>query len=494
MCRVSRITFSVCVALAGALVAAAQTPTPSPTPAASPAPLSPEERIQRLEQLLAETRSELAEVKAASTSAAADARLAEIERKIDVLAQEIESMKLGEAAAVRAPVAAAAAPTPAPPETTQESLERYGLGLSASRVYGIKRGVSIGGYGEALYQNFASTNQGHEPSDAEDRITLLRAVVYLGYKFNEHFVLNSELEYENAVVASDKGGEASVEFAYLDYMHAREFNARAGLVLLPMGLVNELHEPTAFLGSLRPGVDDVIIPTTWRELGGGFYGELGPLSYRAYVVNGLNAAGFNAEEGIREGRSEGSEAPATNFAVTGRLDYTQIPGLLVGASVFSGDSGQGRLTPSGQPISGNVTLWDAHADWRWRGLWLRGVYARTTISQANRINQLNNFEGDESIGSVQEGWYVQAGFDLFSLRPGGSRAALLPFVRYEQYDTQAQVPSGYARNPENDRTDLTLGLAFRPIDQIIFKADWMQRHNAAQTGVNQWNMSLGYIF
>lgn len=501
MHRVSRSAAAAVLALSGALAATAQTPTPSPTPAPAAAPLSPEERIQRLEKLLAETRSELAEIKAASTGAATDAKLAEIERKVDILAQEIEAMKLGEAAASGAPPAApgeapavTAAAAPPSPRTEKQSLDRFGLGLSASKVYGIKRGVSIGGYGEALYQNFSSTNQSDEPSDAEDQITLLRAVVYLGYKFNEHFVLNSEIEYENAVVAADKGGEVSVEFAYLDYMHSRELNARAGLVLLPVGLVNELHEPTAFLGALRPGVDDVIIPTTWRELGGGLYGELGPFAYRAYAVNGLNAAGFTPDEGIREGRSEGSEAPATNFAVTARLDYTAVPGLLVGASVFSGDSGQGQFTPSGQKISGLTTLWDAHADWRWRGLWLRGVYARTTIAQADLINQLNGLVGDESIGSVQEGWYLQGAFDLFSLKSGGSRAALMPFVRYEQYDTQAQVPLGYARNPENDRTDLTLGLAYKPIDQIIFKADWQQRHNAARTGVNQWNMSLGYIF
>jgi len=505
MHRVSRTLMAAVVALAGARAAAAQAPTPSPTPAAAPAtaPLSAEERMQRLEKLLAETRSELAQVKAASTSAATDARLAEIERKVDILAQEIEAMKLGEAAVPAAPanapeaVAASPATTSEPalaPRTEKQSIDRFGLGLSASKVYGIKRGVSIGGYGEALYQNFDSRNQGGEPSDAEDQITLLRAVIYLGYKFNEHFVLNTEIEYENAVVASDKGGEVEVEFAYLDYMHSREFNARAGLVLLPVGLVNELHEPTAFLGATRPAVDDVIIPTTWRELGGGFYGELGPLSYRAYVVNGLNAAGYDAEEGIREGRGEGSEAPATNFAVTARLDYTAVPGLLVGASVFSGDSGQGQFTPSGQKISGLTTLWDAHADWRWRGLWLRGVFARTTIAQANLINQLNNLEGEESVGSVQEGWYLQGGFDLFSLRQGGSRMALMPFVRYEQYDTQAEVPLGYARNPVNDRNDLTLGIAFKPIDQIVFKADWQQRHNAARTGVNQWNMSLGYIF
>ena len=123
---------------------------------------------------------------------------------------------------------------------------------------------------------------------------------------------------------------------------------------------------------------------------------------------------------------------------------------------------------------------------RWRGLWLRGLYAHTTIAQAELVNQLNNFEGDESVGSTQEGWYVQGGFDVLSLWPG-SKMNLIPFVRYEQYDTQAQVPVGYARNPENDVDELTLGAAFQPIPQLILKADWQQRQNAANTGVNVWN-------
>ncbi len=377
--------------------------------------------------------------------------------------------------------------------TAQDAGRRYGLGLSAAKVYGIQRGVSIGGYGEVLYQNFASKNQSGEPSGAQDQITDLRAVVYLGYKFDDHFVLNTEFEYENAVVASDKGGEAEVEFAYIDYMHSRPFNGRAGLVLIPMGLINEQHEPTAFLGARRTDVEDVIIPSTWRELGWGLYGDGGPFAYRAYMVNGLNAAGYDAAEGIREGRQEGSEALAENWAFTGRLDYVGMPGLLVGASIFTGNSGQGRFTPSGQKVHGATTVVDAHLDWRWRGLWLRGLYAHTWISEADLINQLNGLEGDASIGSRQEGWYVQGGYDVLSLM-AGARASLIPFVRYEEYDTQRQVPAGYARNPENDRQELTLGLVFKPIDRLAFKADWQQRHDAAGTGVNQWNLALGYIF
>jgi len=461
------------------LAAAAQTP-PSPAPQET---LTPEQRIQELEKLLADTRAELEKLKTTSTSAETNAKLEELSRRIDILAQEIQNLKMGEAApAIEAGATAG-----------EKSVERYGIGPAAAKIYGMKKGVSIGGYGEVLYDNFASKDQSGNPASGDDVITLLRAVLYLGYKFDQHFVLNTEIEYENAVVASDKGGEAEIEFAYIDYMHAPWFNARTGLVLIPSGLVNQLHEPTAYLGARRPDVEDVIIPTTWREIGTGFYGTWGPLSYQFYGVNGLNAAGYSAEEGIREGSQEGSEALAKSWAFAGRVDFTAVPGLLVGASVFSGDAGQGRFTPSGETVSALTTVVDAHADWRWRGLWLRGLYAHTTIAQANLVNELNGFEGDESVGSVQEGWYVQAGFDVLSL-VSGTRLSLIPYARYEQYDTQAQVPVGYERNPANDITELTLGAAFQPIPQLILKADWQQRHNAAKTGVNVWNVSLGYVF
>jgi hypothetical protein len=473
--RLAAGLLSLCAALLGpsSPSLAAEVAAPESAPPAAEAPATLEDRLKELEKLLAQTRAELAALKAASTDAATQARLAELDRKIDILTREIEKLKIGEAA-------------------VEVTTAQYGVGPAAAKVYG-KKGLSIGGYGEALYQNFAVTNQSDEPSDETDQITLLRAVLYFGYKFDSHFVLNTEIEYSNAVVGSDKGGEVEVEFAYLDYMNSRAFNARAGLMLIPMGLVNELHEPTTYLSARRPSVDRFILPTTWRELGAGIYGSAGPIDYRAYAVNGLNAAGYTADEGIREGRQEGSEALVEDWAFTGRVDYTGVAGLLVGASIFTGDAGQGQFTPSGQPIQAPTTVWDVHGDWQWRGLWLRGVYAQTTIGQAALINQLKNFEGDESVGSKQEGWYVQLAFDVLSLQ-AGSRMSLSPYVLYGQYDTQAEVPVGYERNPQNDVTQLTLGAAFEPIDRLILKVDWQQTHNAAKTGVNQWNVNLGYVF
>ncbi len=429
--------------------------------------------MERLEKLLAQTRAEL---DAARAAAGADPRrLAEIERQIEILAREIEQLKMGEAA---------------PPASESKDL-RYGVGPAASRVYG-KKGVSIGGYGEFVYQNFSGSRQDGEPSPLRNQVDLLRAVLYFGYKFDDRWVLNTELEAEHAVTASDKGGEVEVEFAYLDYLFSKPLRARAGLLLIPMGLLNELHEPPTFLGALRPDVEQRLIPSTWRELGAGLYGDAGRFSYRLYAVNGLNSEGYSAE-GIREGSQEGSEAAAENWAVTGRLDWTPVSGALLGASFFSGDSDQGRRTPAGRAFSGRTTLYDVHADWKWRGVWLRGLYVRTRVGDAAAINEANGLREEESVGSRQWGWYLQGGFDVLSLR-AGSRASLTPFVRYERYDTQSEVPAGYSRNLEDDVNLLTIGAVLKPIETIAIKLDWQRRQNAARTGVNQWNVGLGYLF
>ena len=417
-------------------------------------------------------------------------RLKALEQKLDVLTKEIESLRMGEAPAAPAP---AATPSTVAPETTREaSPSKFGLGPAAARVYA-RKGVSIGGYGEVLYQNFPSSRQDGTPAGLTNTIDLARAVFYFGYKFDDHWVFNSEVEYEHAVAASDKQGEVEVEFAYVDWLSpSKAFRARAGLILVPMGFLNELHEPPTFFGARRNDVETLILPTTWRELGLGGYGEAGPFAWRLFFVNGLNAQGYTAG-GIREGRQEGSLAKAHDFALTGRLDFVGVNGLLAGASFFTGCSGQGRTAASGETVCGRTTVWDLHADFRWRGLSLRALVAGSTVSDARAINELNGLSGDEGVGSRQRGWYAEAGFDVLTLVPG-TKLSLSPFVRYEQWDTQASVPDGFSKNRENDASQFTAGLVFKPIPQVVVKTDGQWRKNAARTGLNQFNVALGYEF
>ncbi|MDQ2870311.1 MAG: hypothetical protein M3S32_06185 [Acidobacteriota bacterium] len=439
-----------------------------------------EQKTRELEAKIEELQKRL---DALSRAASEDTRRAldELRAQIDALTREIETLRTG------VPEKAA--------ESTAASHSVPGLGPAASRVYRSEHGVSIGGYGEALYQNFARKRDDGTASDLSDRVDLLRAVFYFGYKFNDRFLFNSEVEYEHASTGegSEERGEVAVEFAYLDYLFgkSRATGIRAGLVLVPMGFINELHEPPVFLGASRPEVEQRILPSTWSELGVGVFGQAGPFAYRGYVVNGLDAAGFSAGEAIRGGRQEGSNALAESVAVTGRVDYVGLPGVVAGASGYLGGSGQGREI-EGRRLRGSVSLFDLHAEWRWRAVQTRALYARGTIGDAARINELSGLAGTDSVPEVFSGAYAEAGYDILFRR--GGDAALVPFLRYERLRTQHRVPAGFGSDPANDVRLWTFGLQFKPIPQIVVKADYQDFDDRARSSTDRWNVALGWLF
>jgi len=427
---------------------------------------SPEELQQKIREL--EAKVEQLEQRSAAPS------LDEIKREIDVLSREVEALSLAQNKSV---------------VTADQS--QHGMGAAASKVYRSEPGLSVGGYGEMLYENFDGSTDAGDPSGATDRLDMLRAIVYTGYKFNDRVLFNSEVEIEHATT-DDGIGEVSLEFGYLDYLIRPELNVRAGVVLMPVGLINELHEPTAFLGARRPQVEQRIIPSTWSEAGAGIFGEKGPISYRAYVTTGLNAEEFSSS-GIRSGRQKGAEAKAEDFAFVGRLDWQPVEGLLFGGSFYSGDSAQGETTSTGESFGGTVDLFEIHSDVRYRGLQFRALWADGSIGDAAAINDALGLSGAASVGSDFGGWYAEAGYDLTSIRPIGEMS-LIPYVRYETYDTQKNVPPGFLRNPARDVDITTFGFAWKPIPQTIFKIDWQNVKNGAGTGVDQFNAAMGYVF
>ena len=151
------------------------------------------------------------------------------------------------------------------------------------------------------------------------------------------------------------------------------------------------------------------------------------------------------------------------------------------------------MTPAGRGVGALTTVWDAHADWRWRGLWLRGLYADSHVADADLFNEALGLTGEESVGQPPAGLVSAGGVRRF-VPAGGLARGALPVRPLRALDTQARVPAGYARNPENDASVLTVGVTFKPIEQLVFKADWQRRENRASTGVNQWNAALGYVF
>ncbi|MGH7731952.1 MAG: hypothetical protein ACRENJ_11965 [Candidatus Eiseniibacteriota bacterium] len=412
---------------------------------------------------------------AAANPAPAQERVAELERKVDVLTQEIEQLKLGAVA------------------DTARAGPRLGFAPGASKVYGVGRGVSVGGYGEMLLQRFGGEREDGVPVNAAPRLDYVRNVLYVGYKFDDQVLFNSELEVEHAGVSDEAHGEVVLEFAYLDWAPRREIGVRAGMLLVPVGLVNEWHESPVLIGARRPEVEQRILPTTWRVNGAGVFGELPVgLAYRAYLTEGLDAGRFTAENGIREGRQAGSEARVLKPALSGRVDWTGTAGLLLGASAYTGDSWQ-ESQPADTLLEPRVTVADLHARLEWRGLQARVVLVRGWLDDAGDLSDHLGLTGPSRLGRSFWGYYVEAAYDVLPLAYPGTRYGLLPYARFERSDTQDDVPGG-SEDPANDRITLTTGLALKPHPNVVLKLDHQQRRNQAKTGVDQWNAAVGYLF
>ena len=347
--------------------------------------------------------------------------------------------------------------------------------------------TSIGGYGEVHYTNASGPG-------TPGRVNVRRFVLYLAHTFNEHLAFRSELELEDAKIeGGEAGGEVALEQLYLDYLIAPAFTLRAGLLLPPLGIVNEIHEPPTFNGVERPLFDRDVLPTTWREIGIGAVGTLPGttgLSYRIFLVNGLRAEGFDAVSGIRGGRQEGKEASFANPSVTGRLEWVR-PGLRIGSSFWYGGSANQDPALGSGTFDNAVALLSADVRYDVGPLMFRGVVANVSIADADQINAA--YDGD--VGSRIAGGYVEGAYNLLSALAPGSSQRLNAFLRYEQYDTQADVPTGVVEDESLARRITTFGLSYKPIYNVVFKGDYqLQRTKGGLAEGELLSLGVGYEF
>ncbi len=405
-------------------------------------------------------------------------RIADLEAKIALLADELTS--------VREQVVVPELP---------ELKSQYGLGPAASKVYGIERGLSIGGYGEAFYRKFVD-DEGQGESKRRDETDYLRGVLYFGYKFTDNIIFNSEIEFEHA--GTSGGGSASLELAQLDFLWRPEMNFRTGLLLLPVGFINEQHEPNTFFGVQRPFTEERIIPTTWRENGAGIFGNIGEtLEYRTYVVNGFDGSQFD-DGGVRPGRQQGSRAFAEGLAWVGRMDWTPGPGMLFGGSAYVGNSGQ-NLQRGGQTLpDGLFTLFEVHSQYERGPFWFRGLYSMSFLDDAGDMSRILNASGDlspgEAIGQIMMGGYAEVAYDIWPMLFGESIKQLQPFFRTEFVDTQRKTPSGFESNQNRETWVFTPGLQFKPIPNVVLTMEY--RNFQANSGdiADEFNIGMGYAF
>ncbi|MEX2273749.1 MAG: hypothetical protein WD690_19955 [Vicinamibacterales bacterium] len=332
----------------------------------------------------------------------------------------------------------------------------------------------------------------NKPADQPGVLDFHRFVLLFSHRFTERIRFVGELELEHAFVEGlEEAGELELEQAYLDFLLKRSFNVRAGMLLVPIGIINERHEPPVYNGVERPFVDTVIVPSTWFEVGAGVHGEIGTgWRYRAYALAPLNALDFDAEEGIRGGRQKGSQADVRNVAYTGRLEYVGIRGLQLGLSGWRGESSFAvpRLDTTVGIVEGDVR----HRIGR---LETRAQYAHVFISDTANLNDsISRSTGvSPNVARQLRGWYAEAAYRIWN---AGAPRDLVAFVRYENFDTQFRMPEGHLPLKEFDREAWIAGLTYYPDPDVAVKIDFVQTNN--ESGFvrlpRTLNVGLGWWF
>jgi hypothetical protein len=342
----------------------------------------------------------------------------------------------------------------------------------------INSGVTVGGYGEITY---------NQPEGDNGELDVQRLVLLFGYKFNDKVQFVTEIELEHVE-------EVFVEQAFIQYSLSDNINLRGGLMLVPMGIVNEYHEPTTFNGVERPSIDGSIVPTTWREIGAGISGKFdnASLRYQAYVFNGFASINgtkvLGGSNALRNGRQKGiqSTIDSPNFAA--KLDYYGLPGLRFG---LSGYVGRTQAEDDVDKIDGSsvgLSMVGFDARYAYQRFTARGQYIYANLTDTEDYNTL--YETD--LGSALQGWYLEAAYNLLSVT---KQQQLFAFARFEDYDTHSSVAGDLVRNQTYKRHEWTFGLSYKIAPGAVVKADYQLKNNAANVDIpNQLNVGLGVWF
>jgi len=370
---------------------------------------------------------------------------------------------------------------------------------AAEKLLATDGNLTIGGYGEVHYNqplNGDLYNNG--------KLDVHRVIMLLGYSFSSRTQFITEIEFEHVK-------EVYIEQAFLQHRLNNFINFRGGLLLIPMGITNEYHEPTTFNGVERPLVDKVIAPTTWREIGFGFSGNIFPaaIKYQAYLVNGFNGydgtAKLNGAKGFRSGRQKGAESYISSPNFAGKIEYYGILGLNVGVSGYFGNT-QSKLYNGIDKTNGTaVAMADSSvvgmsmvgldARYTTGGLHLRGQYYLSNISNTAEYNHFTAKNGSvNDLGSSMTGYYIEAGYNV--LRPVSNVSQeLIPFVRLEGFNTHQTVDDYLEKNPNYNQSVITTGLTWKLARGAVMKVDMQfQKAENASEYAKTFNAGFGVFF
>jgi hypothetical protein len=369
--------------------------------------------------------------------------------------------------------------------TTVDSQKSHsGLGSAASKVYYSKSPLSIGGYGKMDYYH-----KSNEDGDNADNIDVYRFIPYIGYKFTDNIIMNTELEFEHGGAKDGAVGDGYViiEFMYLDFLIHKNLNIRVGNQLMPMGLVNERHEPTLFTTVQRPNTSKKLIPSTWHENGTMAYGDIvEDLTYKLGLFSAmqLDRGAKEGDDWLRDSRVGSfridEDEERLGAAVVARVDYTGINGLLLGASTY---------------VDSDIAMADVHFDYQKDAFRAYGVVTQTNRSDASTFSYTDDTGDNVTVNEAKkaQGGFVNLSYDALSLT--SSKYKMPVFVQYESVSARKETHGGGSV----DSTDtVSVGINYFPHDQVVLKADYaMSKDNSKVASADEtdvFSLSMGFIF
>jgi hypothetical protein len=400
------------------------------------------------------------------------ADMSELERKIDILSDELDDLKEG------------------------DMLKGQ---RGRSRKFQQPNLVTMFGYGE-LHLNAPLSGP-----NAQTQLDNHRYVIGVHAILAKWIHFTAEIDFEHAAQLLE------FEVSYLDFLINPGFNVRAGVMLAPIGFLNEYHEPPLFWTAERPLLQQRLIPTTWSVAGAGVLGSpVDGFNYRVYAVGSLqsiednngsggsgNGGGGDASsfssDGIRGGRHQINKAIAENFAITGRMEFTKLlPGLQVGVSTYLGNTSQGHIEEGGF-----MALLEADVQYRKEWFEMNATIVNTSISDTVELNAFCRAHSPcgGSIAENQFGFNIQAGVHLPQLMGWKTTQDIIPHFMFERVRTQDQNDSTYTIDRSKNRNQVyTAGIAYLPIPKVAIKADITHERLESNTSTEQFNMSVSYLY
>jgi len=327
-----------------------------------------------------------------------------------------------------------------------------------------KSATTIGGYGELHYNNITDNKSGSD----KKAIDFHRFVLFFGHEFTEKTRFFSEVELEHSLSGDGKPGEVELEQAYIEHDFNEMFTGKAGLFLMPVGIINETHEPPTFYGVERNPVEKNILPATWWEAGAALNVKAAPgLAFDGTVTSGLEVATEGSKAyNIRSGRQKVAKANASDLAYTARAKYTGVPGLELAATAQY----QADITQSAGGVdTASATLLTAHAIYSIQGFTVKALYAQWDI---------DGKEAEDLGRDEQNGWYIEPSYrfnESFGL-----------FARYNEYDNEA----GNSDDTKIEQTNV--GINYWLHENVVFKADYEKVGGAKDA--DGFNLGVGYQF